>query len=72
MYIGWGYQRVSHYSDSTVTHEGVPTGIPDERENARGIRIMIERMPDFGTVIHADGFESGDLTAWSSAEGALP
>ena len=72
MYIGSDLKRIPYYSDSVATHEGVPTGVPDERENARGIRSMIVLMPFFGTVIHADGFESGNLTGWDTVVGALP
>lgn len=67
-----GCTRVPHFSNPDVTHNGQPTGIAEQRDNARtgdSTAPIVANFRDSGAValIFVDGFESGSPGAWSSA-----
>ncbi len=68
-----GCTRVAHFSNPSITYNGQATGIASQRDNARTLREgdsgtgTTAIAADFVTVptLFGDGFESGDLSAWS-------
>ncbi len=63
---GSGAVRKLHFSNPDINFEGVPTGIVDERENARTIDALAPIAANFrNATIFSDGFENGDETAWT-------
>jgi hypothetical protein len=72
---GLGCTRVAHFSNPDVQHAGVPTGIANQRDNARTGDLTAPIIAAFRAVtapIFTDGFESGDTSAWSSTVPAPP
>lgn len=63
-----GCTRVAHWSNPGVNHNGVPTGIADQRDNHRTIDLTAPVVAAFRdeVVIFNDGFESGNVSAWSA------
>lgn len=66
-----GCTRVAKFSNPDINHNGVPTGIAEERDNARSgdaTAPIVANFRDSAAVsrIFADGFESGTAGAWSS------
>ena len=66
-----GCTRVAHFSNPDILHNGVPTGIADQRDNARSGDATAPIVAKFRAAIvvgqiFADGFESGTAGAWSS------
>lgn len=68
-----GCTRVAHFSNPSINYNAQPTGIAELRDNARTLR---EGDSGTGTTavvaaflttpnLFSDGFESGDLSAWS-------
>lgn len=67
-----GCTRVPHFSNPDVIHNGVPTGIDLQRDNARAndsTAPIVANFRDSSAValLFRDGFESGSAAAWSSA-----
>lgn len=65
-----GCTRVAHFSNPDVLHAGVPTGIAEQRDNARSIDStapIVANFRDSGAVVQIflDGFETGGTAAWS-------
>jgi hypothetical protein len=65
-----GCTRVAHFSNPDVQHAGVPTGIAEQRDNARSGDETAPIVANFRTAlipssVFEDGFESGLLGAWS-------
>lgn len=66
-----GCTRVAHFSNPDILHNGVATGIADQRDNARSGDATAPIVAKFRAAIvvsqiFADGFESGTAGAWSS------
>jgi len=66
-----GCTRVAHFSNPDILHNGVPTGIADQRDNARTGDLTAAIVANFRdasavALIFDDGFESGSVNAWSS------
>ncbi|REJ76857.1 MAG: hypothetical protein DWQ36_03595 [Acidobacteria bacterium] len=64
-----GCNRVAHFSNPDVLHNGLATGIAGQRDNARtgddtAAIVAAFRAP--ATDIFEDGFETGDTSSWSS------
>lgn len=67
-----GCTRVAHFSNPSISHAGQPTGIADQRENARVGNATAEIVANFrsaaaAALIFQNGFEGGNTAAWSSA-----
>lgn len=65
-----GCPRELFFSNAGVDFAGLPTGVADERENYRTINATAAAVADYRQQppdIFADGFESGELDAWSCA-----
>lgn len=65
-----GCTRVPHFSNPGISHAGQPTGIADQRDNARVGNATAAVVANFRSAATAqllflDGFESGDLGSWS-------
>ncbi len=62
-----GCPRVTQWSNPDVSFMGQPTGITDERDNRRASGLSDGCVVDYRIGgLFADGFESGDASAWSS------
>jgi hypothetical protein len=63
-----GCTRVTQWSNPDVTFLGQPTGIPNQRDNRRASGLSDGCVTDYRIgALFADGFESGDTSAWSLA-----
>lgn len=62
-----GCNRRPHFSNPDVLEEGVPTGIDGQRDNHRTGNLTAPIVRDFRipNPLFADGFESGDASAWA-------
>ncbi len=62
-----GCTRVTQWSNPEVVFMGEPTGVEDQRDNRRASGFTDGCVTDYRTgSLFVDGFESGDLSAWSS------
>jgi hypothetical protein len=66
---GLGCTRVPRFSNPAVLYGGQPTGISNQRDNHRTGDLTAPIVADFraGSGLFSDGFESGDLSAWSAS-----
>lgn len=61
-----GCTRVTQWSNPEVVFMGQPTGIEDQRDNRRASGLSDGCITDYRIGgLFADGFESGDTSAWS-------
>jgi len=68
-----GCARHLHFSNPNVAINGTPTGITNERDNARTARETIYLMQSYNSPspflpLFSDSFESGDLSAWRPSD----
>lgn len=64
-----GCTRHPYFSNPDVTFMGLPTGIADQRDNHRTSNDTAPIVANWRTslAVFSDGFESGDVGAWSAA-----
>jgi peptidyl-Asp metalloendopeptidase len=66
---GSGCTRHPYFSNPAISFMGLPTGILNERDNHRVGNLTAPFVANWraAVVLFTDGFESGDITAWTSS-----